>query len=242
MIHLSRLLSIWLLFTSTTLFAQDSTDSLRVVTESLRTMFDTKDIAVLPSYTFQHQVHYTSFKISWKGEQNEAFDLLFNTGSGIIGMRTQREQEGRKMDMLMVFDHPALTTVNFVHSDTLNVAMRMRIPDPSKSKEQGVVNFKKTKEQRTIAGQRATKWTAENGNEDIELWVAPVAVDVAPVFRAWGKLHGQPEVTRGDFESGLVLAGSMKYKEGEKAHFTFEATEVKLDTPHNFSSEGYTVQ
>ncbi|MCC7501179.1 MAG: hypothetical protein IT229_01530, partial [Flavobacteriales bacterium] len=151
-----RLLSIGVLLTGTTLFAQEKTDSLRVVTESLRSMFDTKDIPVLPSYTFQHQVHYTSFKISWKGEQNEDFDLLFNTGSGVIGMRTQREQEGHKMDMLMVFDHPALTTVNFVHSDTLSMAMRMRIPDPTKGKAPGVVNFKKTKEQRTIAGQQAT--------------------------------------------------------------------------------------
>ncbi len=239
---MKRLLSICVLLAGSTLFAQEKTDSLRVVTESLRTMFDTKDIPVLPSYTFQHRVHYTSFKISWKGEQNEAFDLLFNTGSGIIGMRTQREEEGRKMDMLLVFDHPALTSVSFVHSDTLNVAMRMRIPDPTKGKAPGVVNFKKTKEQRTIAGQQATKWTAEDGNELIELWVAPVAMDVAPVFKAWGKLHGQSEVTKGDFESGLVLAGSMKYKDGEKAHFTFEATEVKLDTPYTFSTEGYTVQ
>ena len=44
---MKRLLSICLLLAGSTLFAQEKTDSLRVVTESLRTMFDTKDIPVL---------------------------------------------------------------------------------------------------------------------------------------------------------------------------------------------------
>lgn len=221
--------------------AQTDGDSLRMVANSFMTMFDTKDIAVPPSITFQHQVKYASKEFSWKGEQNEVLHLLFNEGSGVIGVRSEREAEGRHMEMFIVCDEPALTTVNFVHADTLKMAMRLRIPDPFKDQKPKRVKFDRTDSTLTIAGMRTTKWVSNTGKETIELWVAPMK-GLRAVDKAWGKLHGQPEVADGDYEEGLVLKARMKYNEGTETHTQFEATEVRLDTPYTFSSEGYVVQ
>jgi len=224
------------------LHAQTKADSLQMMNDAIKTMFDTEGIEVKPSYSFQHRVRYNNFKTGWKGEKRETIELLFTDGSGVIGMRTQVEEEGRTADLLMVFDHPGLTSLTFMHTDTLDMCMRMRIPDPFKGSEPRTVDYKRTKKKRTIAGMQAHQWTAETDKETIELWIAPLQNDLAPVWKAWGKMHGQRSVGDGDFEQGLLLAGSLKKKEGEKPYAEFEALEVKLNEPYTFSSEGYIVQ
>jgi hypothetical protein len=222
--------------------AQTKADSLQMMNDAIKTMFDTEGIEVKPSYTFQHRVRYNTLKTGWKGEKRETIDLLFTDGSGVIGMKTRVEEEGRSADLLMVFDHTERTSLTFMHTDTLDMCMRMRIPDPFKETAPRKVHYMKTKKKRKIAGKEAYQWTAETDMETIELWIAPNQGDLAPVWKAWGKMQGQRSVGDGDFEQGLLLAGSLKKKDGEKPYAEFEALEVKLNEPYTFSSEGYTVR
>jgi hypothetical protein len=226
----------------TGLSAQTKADSLQMMNDAIKTMFDTEGIEVKPSYTFQHRVRYNTLKTGWKGEKRETIDLLFTDGSGVIGMKARVEEEGRSADLLMVFDHTERTSLTFMHTDTLDMCMRMRIPEPFKETATRTVHYTKTKKKRKIAGMEAYQWTAETDKETIELWIAPMQNDLAPVWKAWGKMQGQRSVGDGDFEQGLLLAGSLKKKDGEKPYAAFEATEVKLNEPYTFSSEGYTVQ
>lgn len=237
--------SVWLVVLAVcscaSLRAQTTDDSLRMAANSFMRKWVTKDIAIRPSITFQHQVSFVSKEFSWKGEQNEVIHLKFNDGSGIIGVGSERELEGGHLELFIVCDEPALATVNFMHADTLDLAVLFLFPDFFKDKKRKKVKFDRTDSTLTIAGMPATKWVSNTEKETIELWVAPMK-GLRPVAKAWGKLHGQPQVADGDYEEGLVLKARMKYNEGTETHTQFEATEIKLNTPYTFSSEGYAVQ
>ncbi len=216
-------------------------DSLRLMNESIKAMFDTKDITVEPSYSFQHLVRYQSHKTSWKGPKDEVVEVHFSDGSGLIGVGSHVEEHGQSANMFLVFDHPHLTSLTFMDSDE-DVCMRMRVPDPWSSSPRPVVVFKRTGAKRTIAGMEAHQWTSETDKDMVEVWVAPMQNDLRPLWRAWAKLNGQPAVGGGDYENGLVLAASLKKKDGSEPYAHFEALEVKMNAPLVFETKGYAVQ
>lgn len=221
--------------------AQSDADSLRMVMGSLSTMFDTDDIVVAPTYTFQHSVRYASREFSWKGENKELMTLHYNEGSDLIGVDSEREVEGRKVRMMIVCDHARLTTINFVDADTVHLAMRMRVPDPFKGKAPRTAHFERTDSTLTIAGIPARKWVHTDDKEVVELWMS-ARPGLGPVCKAWGKLNGQPHIAEGDMEEGLVLKARMRYVNGEGPHTEFEAIDVRIGEPYTFRTEGYIVQ
>lgn len=216
-------------------------DSLRLMNESIRQMFDTKGIEVAPSYSFQHRVRYDLFKHSWKGAKRDTIDLFFSDGSGVIAMGATVAEEGRSGRMLMVYDHPALVSLTFLDTDAEDMCMRMRIPDPYKGQAPAEVPFVRTGERRTIAGLEAEAWRADTGKETVTLWMAPMAGDTRPMMRAWAKMHGQRTVGEAGI-AGLMLAGTLTRTGEAEPYARFEALEVRLNDPLVFSTAGYQVQ
>jgi hypothetical protein len=195
-----------------------------------------EEVVIKPTYAFQHQVTYKSEEHKWDGEEKkEEFDMHFSNGSSEIAMGMDMEEKEVKGRLLMVFDLSTMGMANFITTDTMKACMRMRIP----GKEDV---FKTTGKKRTIAGREAKEWLSTGDGDEVRLWIAEAGdADLTEAFKAFGKVNGKPALYEGEFGKGLVLAGSFTRNDEKKPFYTFEATNVKLDTPFTFKSEGYQV-
>lgn len=205
---------------------------------ALMEMFNSDAVTVKAEYVFGHNVHYKSGKTTWEGEEKEEFDLYFSSGSQEIAMAQVIEKDGETGNLFAVFDLSTNAMASFIEVDTMKMCMRMKLPDTG-DKGPGPV-FTRSGKSKRIAGHEAFEWTATDDGEEVRLWIAESTVgDLGPVFSAFGDLHGQGGIQRGEYGGGLVLAGSSRKTEGTKPHFTFEATKVELNKPFTFKSEGY---
>lgn len=222
--------------------AQDDTTA--ATAKALDALFKPGDIRVEPVYRFEHSVEYATTKTGYDGEtKREAMELFFSGASPMVAMKAQRDEEGHVMDMFLVFDGETRNSANFLHSDTMNVCMRMRMPDLGKSKAPAEVkHVVATGAHRTIAGHEAAEWLYDSGTEETRLWLADVpGVDLARMQRSLGKVHGMPVLGYGDQPSGVLLAYSEKRKDAEAPHETMEAQRVKLNTTFEFPTAGYRI-
>lgn len=238
------LLLLLLAFPSTALRAQTgaekSTDSLAMAMEAFAKMMEMNTLEVKPTYTFEHNVRYIAEKVKWGEKETEDMVLYFNASSAQIAASQKVEEEGHHTELFMVFDLDSLVMVNFMRTDTMSICMPMRLPDFGGKKADKVKPFKATGKERTIAGMKSREWLSEDEHEETRFWIAESSVgDLSKVYKAFGKLHGKPALLHGDHASGLVLAGIFKRKDADAPYYSFEATEVKLNTPFTFSSEGY---
>jgi hypothetical protein len=202
-------------------------------------LFNSDAVKVEPVYTFQHQVSYTSEQTSLLGEEKkEAFTIHFSAGSEVIGIFQDMSDRNTPGQMFLVFDAGKMTTASFIKTDTMQLCMRMKVPDIGEEKEP--VRFKASGKEREIAGMKAKEWVLEDKEEETHLWIADSEVgELGTAFRAFGRINGKPALGRGAYGNGLVLAGTF-LRAGESAPFySFEAKEVKLNTPYTFSSAGY---
>lgn len=202
-------------------------------------LFNSNAVKVEPAYTFQHRIAYDLEKTDVLGErENGSFTFYFSGTSPVIGMHQEYAEEERPGELFLVFDPATRGTASFVHADTLKVCMRMTVPTSGDRSSPTV--FKPTDRERAIAGLKAREWISTSDAEEVHLWIAESPVgDVQGAFHAFGKVHGKPALGDGGFGNGLVLAGRF-IRTGEQApYYTFDAREVKLDTPFVFRSEGY---
>lgn len=202
-------------------------------------LFNSDAVKVEPAYDFQHQVSYISAQTSLLGEEKkEAFTIHFSTGSSVIGIFQDMTEHKTPGQMFVVFDAGRMTTASFITTDTMRMCMRMKIPDLGEEEKQ--TRFKASGMERDIAGLKAKEWVAKSKKDETHLWIADSEVgDLGVVFKAFGKINGKPALGEGEYGNGLVLAGTF-LRAGETAPFySFEAQEVKLNTPYGFSSEGY---
>lgn len=236
---LRLILSFIVLSTFTLLHAQDEEVDSAAIMGLFNTLFDPNAVEVLPEYRFDHGIHYKATKVDFMDAvENEEYDLYFRADAPYIGMATVREEEGKRADLFVAFDHVAKSMATFVSADTVRACMRMKMPEFGKEKKGP--KFKKTGRQRNIAGMETVEWLAEEDGEETRLWVAESTVgDMGAIFHAFGDLHGKGSIERGEFGEGMVLAGSVKRKDADKPHYEFEATEVRLNAPFVFRNEGY---
>lgn len=202
-------------------------------------LFNSEAVKVEPVYAFQHQVSYTSEQTSPLGdERKEAFTIHFSTGSQVIGILQDMSHHGTPGQMFVVFDAQQMTTASFIKTDTMQLCMRMKIPDMGGEGRQ--VRFKASGKERGIAGMQAKEWVSEGKEDGTHLWIADSEVgDLGGVFKAFGKINGKPSLGAGAYGNGLVLAGTFTRTGEEAPFYSFEAQQVKLNTPFVFSSEGY---
>lgn len=230
---------------TTQAFAQTpQDDTTAAIAKALEALFKPGDVPVEPVYRFEHSVKYTTAKTGFDGEtKREEMELFFSGASPVVAMKAQRNEEGHTMDMFLVFDGETRNSANFMHSDTMNVCMRMRMPDLGKSKTPAEVkHLVATGAHRTIAGHDAAEWLYDSGTEETRLWLADVpGVDLARMQRSLGKVHGMPVLGYGDQPSGVLLAYSEKRKDAEAPHETMEAQEVRLNTTFEFPTAGYRI-
>jgi hypothetical protein len=147
--------------------AQTETDTAAIM-DAFSKMFDPSGVEVKPSYTFQHSVDYTTKEDKWGSTEKEEMELFFNPGSAQIAIRQETDEEGRHVEMFLVFDLDTRTTVTFVHSDTMNLCMPMRLPDFGEGEPPKTTHFKATGKSRTIAGMKANEWVS-NDDEEVHL-------------------------------------------------------------------------
>jgi hypothetical protein len=230
------------LATATTCAAQTPEDSLKMAFDAILQAMDGSGIEAKESYAFQHHLTVETYKTSYLKEATvETQTFYFTAGSGVVGLGAQEEHEGKQMQVMVVFDLALGTMVSCSDVDTLHVGMKMRMPDLAKDKQPTVLPFKPTGEKRTIAGMEAQSYAATKGTETITVWVASSTIgDLAPVYDAWGKLHGDPEIKDGDIPNGLILAATWQRADEKEPHEWFEVKQLSLNTPFVFSTKGYT--
>jgi hypothetical protein len=229
---------------SSTVFCSGQTpqDSMKMAFDAIVQAMNGDGVEAKESYMFQHSLSVSSYKESLLHDAEvETQTFYFTTGSGVVGMGSQEQHEGKDVRAMVVYDMALGTMVSCSDVDTLHVGMKMRMPDLFKDKQPIVLAYAPGGSKRIIAGQEAQSYVATKGTETITVWIAPSTIgDLALVYDAWGKLNGDPEIKEGDFPNGLVLAAYWQRTDEKEAHEWFEVQQLSLNTPFTFSTKGYT--